>query len=103
MLTLVLDHQRAVHRAQLLEHLGSTNPLVQQQLFLLRRFLAMRGMMRGEGDQQALEILSRQVDLQAALLAFGDVFHVVALVFLLAIPLVFLLGRPEPARSGPGA
>ncbi len=101
-LTVVLDHQRAVHRAQLLEHLGSTNPQLQHHLFLLRQFLAMRGMMRGEGDQQALEILSRQVDLQAALLAFGDVFHLVALVFLLAIPLVLLLGRPEPARSAPG-
>lgn len=101
-LTVVLDHQRAVHRAQLLEHLGSTNPQLQQHLFLLRQFLSMRGMMGGEGDQQALEILSRQVDLQAALLAFGDVFRLVALVFLLAIPLVLLLGRPEPGQSGPG-
>ncbi|MFZ0408303.1 MAG: DHA2 family efflux MFS transporter permease subunit [Cyanobium sp.] len=101
-LTVVLDHQRAVHRAQLLEHLGSTNPQLQHHLVLLRQFLALRGMMRGVGDQQALEILSRQVDLQAALLAFGDVFHLVALVFLLAIPLVLLLGRPEPGLSSPG-
>ncbi|MCX5968618.1 MAG: DHA2 family efflux MFS transporter permease subunit [Cyanobacteria bacterium] len=101
-LTVVLDHQQAVHRAQLLEHLGNTNPMVVQHLLRLREFLAVRGMMRGQGDQQALEILSRQVDLQAALLAFGDVFRLVALVFLLAIPLVLLLGRPEPARSYPG-
>ena len=63
--------------------------------------MATRGMMRGQGDQQVLEILSRQVDQQAALLAFGDVFRLVALVFLLAIPLVLLLGRPEPGRSAP--
>jgi DHA2 family multidrug resistance protein len=101
-LTVVLDHQQAVHRAQLLEHLTSTNPIVQQHLFGLRAFVALRQAGRGHLDQQALEILSRQVDQQAALLAFGDVFHAVALVFLLAIPLVLLLGRPEPGRSAPG-
>jgi DHA2 family multidrug resistance protein len=101
-LTVVLEHQRAVHRSQLLEHLGSTNPMVWQHLLRLRQFLAIRETGLGSGDQQALEILSRQVDLQASLLAFGDVFRLVALVFLLAIPLVLLLGRPEQSRSAPG-
>jgi DHA2 family multidrug resistance protein len=101
-LTVVLEHQRAVHRSQLLEHLGSTNPMVWQHLLRLRQFLAIRQAGLGSGDQQALEILSRQVDLQASLLAFGDVFRLVALVFLLAIPLVLLLGRPEQSRSAPG-
>ncbi len=101
-LTVVLEHQRAVHRAQLLEHLGRTNPMVWQHLLRLRQFLAIREPRLGTGDQQALEILSRQVDLQASLLAFGDVFRLVALVFLLAIPLVLLLGRPEQSRSAPG-
>ncbi len=49
-----------------------------------------------------MEILSRQVDLQASLLAFGDVFRLMALVLLLAIPLVLLLGRPEQSCSAPG-
>ena len=44
---------------------------------------------------QALAVLSQQVERQAALLAFGDVFRTVAMVFLLASPLVLLLGRPS--------
>jgi hypothetical protein len=39
----------------------------------------------------------------AVLLAYGDVFKLVGLVFLLAIPLVLLLGSPQamPSRSNP--
>ena len=99
-LTVVLDHQRAVHRTQLVQHLASTNPLLQERLQQLQLWLATTGSTSpaGGGSEQALELLSLQVDRQAALLAYGDVFRLVGLVFLLAIPLVLLLGRPaKPA------
>ena len=51
---------------------------------------------RGEGPgrvaDQALQLLSDQVGRQASLLAFSDVFRVVGLLFLLALPLVLLTG-----------
>lgn len=98
-LTLVLDHQRAVHRAQLVEHLSITNPLLQERLRLLELWMQSENPGHGLMRDQALQLLSLQVDRQAALLAFGDVFRLVGLVFALAIPLVFLLGRPEsPSR-----
>jgi MFS transporter, DHA2 family, multidrug resistance protein len=95
-LTVVLDHQRAVHRSQLVQHLASTNPLLQERLQQLQLWLAASGGRPTDaaGADQALQLLSLQVDRQAALLAYGDVFRLVALVFLLAIPLVLLLGRP---------
>jgi DHA2 family multidrug resistance protein len=101
-LTVVLDHQRAVHRAQLVQHLGSTNPLLQERLQQLQLWLATSagGSAEGSVADQALELLSLQVDRQAALLAYGDVFRLVALVFLLAIPLVLLLGRPPRREVG---
>jgi DHA2 family multidrug resistance protein len=96
-LTVVLDHQRAVHRSQLVQHLATTNPLLQERLQRLAAWLAEAG--DGSRPDQALELLSLQVDRQAALLAYGDVFRLLALVFLLAIPLVLLLGRPQPQPS----
>ena len=98
-LTVVLDHQRAVHRSQLVQHLASTNPLLQERLLQLNAWLQGAGEVPGKAaanPDQALQLLSLQVDRQAALLAYGDVFRLVALVFLLAIPLVLLLGRPAP-------
>ena len=96
MLTVVLDHQRAVHRSQLVQHLATTNPLVQQRVQALQLWLAQSGA-GGDVHDQALQLLSQQVDCPAALLAYGDVFRLVALVFVLAIPLVALLGRPARA------
>ncbi len=60
----------------------------------------------GNAQQQALDLLTRQVDMQAALLAYGDVFRAIAVLFVLAIPLVLLMGRTsqpqadEPKKPG---
>ena len=61
---------------------------------LFRSWLAAQPTGQGVPLEQAMAVLSQQVDRQAALLAYGDVFRTVALVFLLASPLVLLLGRP---------
>lgn len=95
-LTVVLDRQQAVHRSQLVQHLTTTNPVLQLRMDSMGRWL--EGV-SGSADQ-ALELLSLQVDRQAALLAYADVFRLVALVFLLAMPLVLLLGKP-PAPQAP--
>lgn len=92
-LTVVLDHQLAVHRARLVEHLPSTSTLLQQRLSQMQAVLLAAGGDAETARRQALELLSHSLDRQAALLAYGDVFRLVALVFLLAIPLVLLLGK----------
>ena len=94
-LTLALDHQRAVHRAHLVEALRPTDPRLQERLAQLQLWLESRPGGGGPPQEQALQILSEQVDQQAALLAYGDVFRLVGLLFLLVIPLVLLLGRPQ--------
>lgn len=93
-LTLVLTHQRAVHRAHLVESLTPTDPRLQERLAALQGWLASRGGGAGRLEEQALAFLSGQVDQQADLLAFGDAFRLVGLLFVAVIPLVFLLGRP---------
>jgi len=97
-LTFVIDHQRAVHRAQLVEHLSITNPLGQERLRLLHLWMQSKNLGHGLVEDQALQMLSLQVDRQASLLAFADVFRLVGLVFALAIPLVLLLGKPSSQR-----
>ena len=60
--TLVLDHQQAVHHAQLVQQISSNNPLIQQRLQLLERFMQFRGQGPGNAKHQALELLIKQVD-----------------------------------------
>lgn len=98
-LTVLLDHQQAVHRSQLVNQLDEANPLLQQRLQVLEGGIGAAS--GGDGHAQALAVLSHQVDLQAALLAYGDVFRAVGAVFLLAIPLVLLLGGPSKETNLP--
>jgi hypothetical protein len=65
------------------------------RLATLQQWLASRSGADGTPEEQALQVLSRQVDQQAALLAYGDVFRLVALLFLGITPLVVLSGRPR--------
>ena len=59
---------------------------------------------RGPGRvaDQALQLLSDQVGRQASLLAFSDVFRVVGVLFLLALPLVLLTGGRVRGEGGGG-
>ncbi len=101
-LTLTLEHQQAVHRAHLVESLTITDPRLQERLVELQFWLSSRAGSGGTLADQALQVLSLQVDRQAALLAYGDVFRLVGLLFLAVIPLVLLLGRRPAQASAPG-
>jgi DHA2 family multidrug resistance protein len=81
------------------QQVSSNNPLVQQRLQLLERFMQFRGQGPGDAEHQALELLTKQVDLQAALLARGDVFRAIAVVFIPAILLVLLMGRASQPQA----
>ena len=48
----------------------------------------------------ALELVDREVDLQASLLADADIFHLLAILFLAAIPLVLSFRAPKAGRAG---
>ncbi|MCT0198814.1 DHA2 family efflux MFS transporter permease subunit [Synechococcus sp. CS-1325] len=99
LLTVVIDQRSSLHRARLVESLSTTNPLLLDHLQELQQWLQSRGSAAGQVKNQALDLLNQQVNQQAALLAFGDVFQVVGVVFLAAIPLVLLLGRPAVAPA----
>jgi DHA2 family multidrug resistance protein len=100
LLAIIFDHRLALHRSNLVEHLTVTNPLLQERLANLQALVLERGEGAGRAADQALQLLSDQVGQQASLLAFSDVFRVLGLLFLLAMPLVLLTGGP--AKSAPG-
>lgn len=76
---------------------------LQERLEGLRRLLESRGVDPQLAGRQALELIDREVDRQAALLAYDDLFKLLALMFLAAIPLVLLLRRPRSVLSEGGA
>jgi DHA2 family multidrug resistance protein len=103
LLAVIFDQRRSLHRSNLVEHLTVTNPLLQERLSQLQALVLERGEGPGRVADQALQLLSDQVGRQASLLAFSDVFRVVGLLFLLALPLVLLTGGRGRSEAGGGA
>ncbi|MEM8604008.1 MAG: DHA2 family efflux MFS transporter permease subunit [Cyanobacteria bacterium P01_H01_bin.121] len=93
LLTTVLDRREAFHRAILAGDLSLYSPATQQRLDTLTATLQQRGIDPTTAHQQALALLDQTLSTQAAILSFADLFRGVGLLFLAAIPLLFLLGK----------
>jgi DHA2 family multidrug resistance protein len=94
LLTTLLGARTAFHRNVMVEHLATTDPNVQSRLAILTAGMAAKGADPVSAKQQALTMMDGAAKLQSSVLAFNDTFFVTALVVLVAIPLVFVLGKP---------
>jgi DHA2 family multidrug resistance protein len=92
--TTELARRSQFHQARLVESVTPFNPMLQH---------GVPGLPGGTGgSQQALGMLYGQVQQQAALLSFLELFRILGILFLLVIPVLVLMRRPEHHR-GPGA
>lgn len=99
-ITSLVAKQEFVHRSQLIYDVSDLNPAYQERLGGgASYFNAMSGDPVAV-QNQALALIDRAVNAQAALLGYRDVFYFVAFVFVLTLPLILLLGKavkPAPA------
>jgi DHA2 family multidrug resistance protein len=91
----VLDRQRDYHRVWLTGHISSGSLTVRDWLHGTQDLLLIHGYAPEQARTGALELLSRTLERQVALLSFNDCFRLVAAVFLLALPLVFLFRKSD--------
>jgi DHA2 family multidrug resistance protein len=61
-----------------------------------------RGMDQATAIKQAYAAINGMVEQQAAMLAYTDVFFILAVMFLACIPLIFLMKKPKKGGGGPG-
>ena len=102
-LATLIDQRGSIHRAYLAESLSPFAQATQERLALLAAGLAARGLSPSDAWEGARKLLAHTLDAQSAVLAFGDCYRVIFVVFLLLAPLVPLLRRPEgrpTARRG---
>jgi MFS transporter, DHA2 family, multidrug resistance protein len=91
----------ARHRATLVEHVVTGDPLTTARVAALTRYFQ-----RSTGDSlyaahRAIAALDHQVQNQAYMLAFRDGFTLLGLVVILSIPLIFFLRRPAASAAAP--
>jgi len=102
-ITTLLAHREAVHRAVLVENVTATNPALSSRMQLLTgNFLHRSGDPVG-AHQQALGVIDQLVNGQALLLSFADVFYYVALAFVVTLPILLLLGQGRNREAAAAA
>ncbi len=95
----MLEGQQKVVAARLVSHLDPFNPVFAQRYRAIAQGLASRGVSSAEAGQKAMALLNGMAQKQAAVMSFEYAFYVIGVVFMVSLPLVFLLRAP--AHMGP--
>jgi DHA2 family multidrug resistance protein len=86
------------HYWWLVEGLSNTSAAVQNRLNGIAGALSDNGVLTADPQTLALHQLSRQVSQQASIMAWDDIFWLMAVAFAVAMPLVFLLAKPQAGK-----
>jgi DHA2 family multidrug resistance protein len=96
----------ARHMQQHLNDLGRNvtqySALTRQMLQQMMQGFMGRGMDQATAMKQAYAAINGMVEQQAAMLAYTDVFFILAVMFLACIPLILLMKKPKKGGGGPG-
>jgi MFS transporter, DHA2 family, multidrug resistance protein len=89
----VLAHREQFHQSRLVESVIPSSVAYQNTLQQVTNFFVAEGSSLGEARQQAIGWIGQQVQTQASFLAYMDVFWVLMLIALAAVPLALTLRR----------
>ncbi len=101
LLSTFLDHRTAMHRAVLVENINLYGAAALDRISALQQYFVSQGSALPVAHQQALALINQQVQGQASVLGFEDVFRISAIVFVAALPLLLLFkkGKPIPGHK----
>ncbi|CAN5510286.1 MDR family MFS transporter [soil metagenome] len=102
-LTTILAQREAFHRSILVENVSSYTPLVAQRIAQLQAAFMAKGSDAATAQKLAISTLDRSISAQSAVLSFGDMFHLVAILFVLSLGLLFFLGSGKGQKASADA
>ncbi len=91
------------HINDLGQHVNETSPQTQQTLAGLRRSFMLKGADAVTATHQAHGAMWGQLQQQASMLAYNDVFRFLGGLFLVMLPLLFLMKKPRGGKGPPMA
>jgi DHA2 family multidrug resistance protein len=96
-----VSRSTTAHSAILSERLNPYSPQSVAAVNGARSMFMARGSDWNTATSQAYGVLYGMVHRQAAMIAFVDIVRLLAMIFILAIPLVFIMKRPRGAATPP--
>jgi MFS transporter, DHA2 family, multidrug resistance protein len=99
----VLAHREQFHQSRLVELANSATVPYQQTLEKVTNYFVAQGASLAHAQQQAIAWIGQQVQTQASYLAYIDVFWVLTLISLAAVPLALILRKIKLGGATPMA
>jgi MFS transporter, DHA2 family, multidrug resistance protein len=99
----VLAYREQFHQSRLVEHVLPSSVQYQDTLQKVTAFFTAQGSSLALAQQQAFAWIGQQVQIQATFLAYIDLFWVLALISIAAVPLALLLRKTELGAGAPVA
>ena len=97
----VLAHREQFHQSRLVESVIPSSVEYQETLRRMTEYFAGHGSLATDVHQQAVDWVGRQIQAQASFLAYMDVFWVLMLLALAAVPLALALGKVSLGAAAP--
>ena len=99
----VLNHREQFHQSRLIEHAIPSSQQYQDTLHQVTQYFLAQGSLLPEAQQQAVAWIGQQVQAQSSYLAYMDVFWVLTLLSLAAVPLAMSLRKVKLGGAAPAA
>ena len=99
----VLAHREQFHQSRLIEDAIPASPQYQDTLQHATQYFLAQGSLPPEARHQAVSWIGQQVQAQASFLAYMDVFWVLMLISLAAVPLAMSLRKVKLGGQAPAA
>lgn len=98
-LTTILSQREGFHRSILVERISDYAPQATERIQTLTAGFMAKGMDAATAKQMALGMLDRTVNVQSAVLSFGDMFLLVAILFVISLGLLFMMNSGRGAKA----
>ncbi|MDE3179849.1 MAG: DHA2 family efflux MFS transporter permease subunit [Acidobacteriota bacterium] len=98
----MLQRRDQVHQSRLVAHVNPTNPLSQGMLSALQHYFHLSGADLSGASHQSLGAIYKLVLHQASVLSYLDSFRLLAVLFIVVSPLVWLMRKPHFKHEGTG-
>jgi DHA2 family multidrug resistance protein len=95
-ITTLVSRLQFIHRGQLVTHISDGGSAYAERVDELTSALTTAGGDPVQAANQALALVDRSINAQAAIISFSDVFNVVCVLFVVSLPLLFFLGKGKP-------
>ncbi|MBB3934144.1 DHA2 family efflux MFS transporter permease subunit [Aureimonas phyllosphaerae] len=96
-----LAFREQFHQSRLVEHITPSSPAYHQTMEATVAMLRARGLSASEAEQGAIALIGQTLQQQVGYLAYIDVFHVLMLISLCAVPLALILRNVKGGGGAP--